>query len=257
MSKSIKKEKTLATCKVEVAEKQKKPATCKGKVADVVSPQVLLVPPEVVPAKTELELQKAHLESVFANQVIELEAEWASKLLKEKEQHLSILNISELKWKVDHSEAKSALELRLQTQYSLARSEMESTINGCQIEILGLQRELEPFLQDREHSTMLNRFISQDAARVTDTRVDDYRARELLRQVRQPLYVPLSLQRGQQLRPNTEEAFRAFPATQPTQTTLLPALPPAPTQPALPPTLIFPAILPAPTLKIEDQQKNV
>ena len=123
-----------------------------------------------------------------------------------------------------------------------------------QIEILGLQRELEPFLQDREHSTMLARFISQDAARVTDTRVDDYRARELLRTVR---LVPLSLQRGQQLRPNTEEAFRAFPATQPTQTTLLPALPPAPTQPALPPPLIFPALLPPPTLKSEDQQKNV
>ena len=242
MSKSIKKEKTLATCKVEVAEKQKKPATCKGKVADVVSPQVLLVPPEVVPAKTELELQKAHLESVFANQVKELEAEWASKLLKEKEQHLSMLNISELKWKVDHSEAKSALELRLQTQYSLARSEMESTINGCQIEILGLQRELEPFLQDREHATMLSRFVSQDAARVTDIRVDNYRARELLRPTRQPL----SQQRGQQmLRSTTDDAFLAFLATQPTEPTLLPALDPPPTQPALLPPLILPA-LPAP-----------
>ena len=242
LSKSIKKEKTLATCKVEVAEKQKKPATCKGKVADVVSPQVLLVPPEVVPAKTELELQKAHLESVFANQVKELEAEWASKLLKEKEQHLSMLNISELKWKVDHSEAKSALELRLQTQYSLARSEMESTINGCQIEILGLQRELEPFLQDREHATMLSRFVSQDAARVTDIRVDNYRARELLRPTRQPL----SQQRGQQmLRSTTDDAFLAFLATQPTEPTLLPALDPPPTQPALLPPLILPA-LPAP-----------
>ena len=116
-----------------------------------------------------------------------MQAEWASKLLKEKEQHLSMLNISELKWKVDHSEAKSALELRLQTQYSLARSEMESTINGCQIEILGLQRELEPFLQDRDHATMLSRFVAQDQAHVTDMKVENYRARELLRPARQPL----------------------------------------------------------------------
>ena len=216
---------------------------------------------EVDPEKSELEkqlaIQKAHLESVFASQLGELEAKWASKLSSEKKEHESMLRMSELQLKGEHSKAQSELEKKLQTEHSLAQSELSSTIHGCQIEILGLQRELEPFLQDREHSTMLNRFISQDAARVTDTRVDDYRARELLRQVRQPLYVPLSLQRGQQLRPNTEEAFRAFPATQPTQTTLLPALPPPPTQLALPPTLIFPALLPAPTLKIEDQQKNV
>ena len=130
-------------------------------------------------------------------------------------------------------------ELRLKVQYSEATSEMESTINGCQIEILGLQRELEPFLQDREHATMLSRFVSQDAARVTDIRVDNYRARELLRPTRQPL----SQQRGQQmLRSTTDDAFLAFLATQPT---LLPALDPPPTQPALLPPLILPA-LPAP-----------
>ena len=111
-----------------------------------------------------------------------------------------MLKISELKLQVEHSKAQSELELRLQTEHSEAQSELVSTLHGCQIEILGLQRELEPFLQEREHATMLSRFISQDAARVTDTRVDDYRARELLRTVRQPL----SLQRGQQLRPNTE-----------------------------------------------------
>ena len=172
--------KTHATCKVEVAEKLKKPATCKGKVADVVSPQVLLVPPEVVPAKTELELQKAHLESVFASQLGELEAKWASKLSSEKKEHESMLRMSELQLKGEHSKAQSELEKKLQTEHSLAQSELSSTIHGCQIEILGLQRELEPFLQEREHATMLSRFISQDAARVTDNRVDHYRARGLL-----------------------------------------------------------------------------
>ena len=190
----------------------------------------------------QLAIQKAHLESVFASQLGELEAKWASKLSSEKKEHESMLRMSELKLQVEHSRAQSELELRLQTERALAESEFVSSINGCQIEILGLQRELEPFLQDREHSTMLARFMSQDAARVTDTRVDDYRARELSRTVRlSALVIPLSMQRGQQLRPNTEEAFRAFLATQPTQTTLLSALPPAPTQPALPPPLIFPA----------------
>ena len=175
-----------------------------------------------------------------------------------------MLKMSELLLQIEHSKALSELELKLQTAHSLAQAQLQtahslaqaqlvSTVHGCEIEILGLQRELEPFLQDREHSTMLARFMSQDAASVTDTTVDDYRARGQQFTVRQPL----SLQRRQQLPPNTEEAFLAFPATQPTQTTLLPALPPAPTQPALPPPLIFPALLPPPTLKSEDQQKNV
>jgi hypothetical protein len=212
---------------------------------------------EVDPEKSELEkqlaIQKADLESVFASQLVELEAEWASKLSSEKKEHESMLKMSELLLQVEHSKALSELELKLQTEHSLAQAQLISTVHGCEIEILGLQRELEPFLQDREHSTMLARFMSQDAASVTDTRVDDYRARGQQFTVRQPL----SLQRRQQLPPNTEEAFRAFPATQPTQTTLLPALPPVPTQQALPPPLIFPALLPPPTPKIEDQQKNV
>ena len=125
------------------------------------------------------------------------------------------------------------------------------------MEILGLQRELEPFLQDREHASMLSRFVSQDAALVTDIRVENYRARELLRPARQPL----SQHRGQQMLQSTEGAFLSFLTTQPTERTLPPALPPPPTQPALPPPLSLPALPAPPTppteMKIEDQPKNV
>ena len=239
--------------KVKAPKKEKTPKKEKAVVEKVTHE----VDPENSELVKQLAIQKAHLESVFANQVKELEAEWASKLLKEEEKHKSMLDISELKLKAQYVEEKSALELRLQTQYSKAKSDMESSLYGCQIEILGLQRELEPFLQDRDHATMLSRFVAQDQAHVTDMRVENYRARELLRPARQPL----TQHRGQQMLQSTEDAFQAFCSTQPMERTLFPALPPPPTQPALPPPLSLPALPAPPTpptkMKIEGKPKNV
>ena len=208
---------------------------------------------EVDPEKSELgkqlAIQKAHLESVFATEkerIVaelrkELETEWMAKFTKEKELHASMLTMS---------------ELRVHAQHADARSELQSILNGCQIEILGLQQELEPFLREREEATMLSHFIARDAAHITDNRVNNYRASE--GSGRQPL----SQQRVQQLRPNTEPTLLPALPPPPTQPTLLPplilpALPAPPTQPALLPPLIMPALPPPPTqVKTEDQNKN-
>ena len=220
-------------------EKEKKPRrNPKVEVAGVLSPEVVLVRPEVVPADTELELK-------LAKEKAESQLQQAMKA--QSDEHEKILQIQTFESNAAHQAAISDLNALhqlaiagLNTGHQVAISELRAILNGCDIKIEALQDQLHPYLQGSRHTQMMSEFRERDLHQITDARVANYYSDMNLCPPRTPFS-----QRGQ---PSTQPAIHP-PQTQPAllPSPILRAVLPAEPQLALPPPL-QPAVLPVVTV---------